>query len=190
MSPCEIISVIVGTVLLFVAVRVAWELGREKADALSKELDTETSLRFRDGLANAELTRENEKLKKQLEGHALKPNALDEYQQEALKTAHTRPEGTDEDALCNWAMGLAGEAGEFCDEVKKVVFHDKALDRKRLASELGDVAWYLATAAWWLDYDLSAITKLNIEKLRERHGDSFKPHDEQVRPVRNPWPGG
>lgn len=41
------------------------------------------------------------------------------------------------------AMGLAGEAGEVADLLKKVLFHDRELDRDKLIQELGDVRWYL-----------------------------------------------
>jgi NTP pyrophosphatase (non-canonical NTP hydrolase) len=48
------------------------------------------------------------------------------------------------------AMGLAGEAGEVCDLLKKHLLHGKELDRDELNKELGDVLWYLFHAfnAW------------------------------------------
>lgn len=66
-----------------------------------------------------------------------------EYQAQAMRTAG---EHTGMDLLINGVMGLAGEAGECVDLVKKVLFQEHDLDRQRLAEELGDVAWYLAIA--------------------------------------------
>lgn len=45
-------------------------------------------------------------------------------------------------------LGLYGEAGEVCDLLKKAWGHGHILDTKKLAEELGDVAWYVA-AAWF-----------------------------------------
>ncbi len=71
------------------------------------------------------------------------------------------------------AMGLAGEAGEFADMVKKIVFHGKAVDVDALKLELGDVLWYLTLAADALGADLPEIMALNNEKLRKRYPDGF-----------------
>lgn len=65
--------------------------------------------------------------------------------------------------------------------MKKALFHDKPLDRERLQKELGDVLWYLAVAARELGYDLEDVARVNIAKLRQRHGESFKSHGEQSR---------
>ena len=48
-----------------------------------------------------------------------------------------------------------------------------ALDRERLAKELGDIAWYLAEAATALDLSLEEILKANIEKLKKRYPEGF-----------------
>lgn len=105
---------------------------------------------------------------------------LKSYQAEALKTAggHTDFHR----ALTNWSLGLIGEAGEFADEVKKVVFHGKALQRNRLVEELGDTLWYLAVASHELGATLDEVAEANIAKLRHRHGGSgFVPHQKQNR---------
>ncbi len=71
-------------------------------------------------------------------------------------------------------LGLAGEAGECVDLVKKHLFQGHPLDKQKLADELGDVAWYLALAADSIGYDLDDILKLNIEKLRKRYPNGFE----------------
>ena len=70
-------------------------------------------------------------------------------------------------------LGLAGEAGEAADKVKKIL-RDKGgyastEDRAELIKELGDVLWYVANVARYLDADLSEVAKGNINKLESRY---------------------
>lgn len=51
---------------------------------------------------------------------------------------------TDEDAhLLHMAVGIASEAGELLDAVKKKVIYRKVLDRENVIEELGDLEFYL-----------------------------------------------
>lgn len=93
-----------------------------------------------------------------------------EYQKQALRTASGKCR-----SLANCAMGLAGEAGECADIIKKHLFHDHDLNKEHLAKELGDVAWYLAVCAHIIGYDLDDIFKINVDKLRARYPDGFDP---------------
>lgn len=96
---------------------------------------------------------------------------LDDYQDLAQRTAH---EGFDIDQrLLIACCGLAGEAGEVCDIIKKGVGHGHDIDPARVADELGDVLWYLAEIAAVLDVSLSSVATANIEKLRRRYPDGF-----------------
>lgn len=92
----------------------------------------------------------------------LKPE-MDEFQEECLKTA-IYPK---DKAIEYTALGLASEAGEFAGKVKKFI-RDGAFDDKAAADELGDVLWYVATAADALGYDLSEIAENVLAKLRSR----------------------
>ena len=92
-----------------------------------------------------------------------------EYQQEAVKTA-IYGLGI---KISYPALGLAGEAGEVCNKVKKifrdnegVVSEEKKAD---LSAEIGDVLWYCAALAKDLDLNLEDIAKANIAKLHARH---------------------
>ncbi len=71
------------------------------------------------------------------------------------------------------ALGIAGEAGEVCDIIKKNSYHGHELDRDALIKELGDVLWYLAAAATLLDVELAEIGEKNISKLRARYPEGF-----------------
>ena len=69
-------------------------------------------------------------------------------------------------------LGLANEAGEVAGKIKKV-FRDKggeinAETRAALASELGDVLWYLAQVCTELEIPLDEVAEANIEKLLSR----------------------
>lgn len=96
---------------------------------------------------------------------------VNEYQKLAMTTLN--PELDSKDVLINGVMGLCGESGEAIDIVKKWLAQGHALDREKLAKELGDIAWYLAETATALDLDLEDIFAANIEKLRKRYPEGF-----------------
>lgn len=87
--------------------------------------------------------------------------------------ASLNPNLNKNDALINSVMGLCGESGEAIDIVKKHIFQGHELDREHLIEELGDIAWYLAEAAFALDVDLDDILSKNIQKLKKRYPDGF-----------------
>ena len=91
-----------------------------------------------------------------------------EYQKQALRTASGKCR-----SLANCAMGLAGEAGECADIIKKHIFHGHDLNKEHLAKELGDVAWYLAVCAEVIGYDLDTIFQINVDKLMARYPTGF-----------------
>lgn len=95
---------------------------------------------------------------------------FNEYQKLAETTAGKMNQ---EKRLANFAMGVAGEAGEVCDYLKKVLFHGHDLDKDVLIKELGDVMWYVATLANTVDIDLEEIAERNIEKLKRRYPEGF-----------------
>ena len=97
---------------------------------------------------------------------------VNEYQRLAMTTLN--PALDKRDILINSVMGLCGESGEAIDIVKKHLHQGHGLDKKHLAAELGDIAWYLAEAATALDMELEDILADNIEKLRRRYPDGFK----------------
>jgi NTP pyrophosphatase (non-canonical NTP hydrolase) len=79
------------------------------------------------------------------------------------------------------ALGLAGEAGEVADEVKKIAFHDKTFDRTKMLKELGDVRWYLEYLADCWGFTMKEIEDANVVKLKERYPDGFTVHNRTFR---------
>ena len=71
------------------------------------------------------------------------------------------------------AMGIAGEAGECVDMVKKHLFHGHVLDREALVKELGDSLWYLTQMASDLGVSLEDVARQNIDKLEARYPEGF-----------------
>ena len=91
---------------------------------------------------------------------------MTDYQAQACKTAIYPANAK----ITYPALGLAGEAGEVADKVKKIIRDDKDTPeyRTEIAKEIGDVLWYCAVLAYDLGYDLQTIADMNIWKLKER----------------------
>ena len=94
---------------------------------------------------------------------------FNEYQQFALTTAS----GIQDDLKIIYpTLGLAGEAGEVVEKIKKVLRNDKGKfsNEKRLeiAREIGDVVWYCAVLANNLGFKFSEIAEINRAKLQDR----------------------
>ncbi len=93
---------------------------------------------------------------------------FNDYQEAARQTA-AYPK---EIGLAYVALGLAGEAGEVANKVKKI-YRDKGgeLDASTaavLVRELGDVLWYCAMLATELSLSLESVASQNIWKLASR----------------------
>ena len=92
-----------------------------------------------------------------------------EYQNKAAETAIFPKEK----ALEYLTLGLAGEAGEIANKVKKLIrdgadreeYHAKL---NAIGHELGDVLWYCAMLAREVDMNLGRIMEDNLEKLADR----------------------
>jgi NTP pyrophosphatase (non-canonical NTP hydrolase) len=105
---------------------------------------------------------------------------LDKYQSLADRSAGAGGEG--KSRLIVSALGLAGEAGEFANLVKKMTAHGHPFDSDALTDELGDVLWYLAEAATAAGLSLHAIAEQNVDKLRQRYPDGFSQENSINRP--------
>lgn len=100
----------------------------------------------------------------------------DDYQRQAGRTLIPTPDAeyTAHELMLVWnAIGLAGEAGEVADHIKKGVFHRHGVDRDTLVKELGDVLWYVAALCTKMDVSLATVMQRNVEKLRRRYPDGY-----------------
>ena len=95
---------------------------------------------------------------------------FEEYQAEAKQTAlyPNRLKNLEYPTL-----GLAGEAGEVANIVKKIQRDHGGMitdeTRIKLKDELGDVLWYISACADELGLTLEEIAEFNIGKLAKRH---------------------
>ena len=74
--------------------------------------------------------------------------------------------------LAYTTLGLAGEAGEFANKVKKVL-RDAGGEitpesRAALVKELGGVLWYLSECCTQLEVNFGDVAKLNLQQLKSR----------------------
>ena len=92
-----------------------------------------------------------------------KSMGLDDYQKLAAKTAIYKSTHS----ILYPALGLAGEAGEVANKVKKML-RDGDFDRQAIAAEVGDVLWYVAALCRDLNIDLQDIAMGNLKKLYGR----------------------
>jgi len=93
---------------------------------------------------------------------------FEDYQKEAMETA-VYPERY---KVIYSTMGLAGEAGEVANKVKKI-YRDRGGEiddeaRQMLCGEIGDVLWYCAALCSDLGTSLDIVAEANLKKLRDR----------------------
>lgn len=104
---------------------------------------------------------------------------FNEYQKKSRDTAIYPNRG---DNLPYLALGIAGEAGEVSEKVKKFIrdtqfagIGDLGKAQKReLALEIGDVLWYIAQMTTEIGYTLEEVAEMNITKTHSRmHRDKI-----------------
>lgn len=94
-----------------------------------------------------------------------------EYQVGVLATWNSTQDETAR--KLNATLGLAGEAGEFADLMKKDVFHGVPADRDKVLKELGDVLYYVTVCAYEHGFNLDDIAVANNRKLAARYPQGF-----------------
>ena len=72
--------------------------------------------------------------------------------------------------LAIMGLGIAGEAGEVVEKIKKDIRDGKHIpvDRQAILKELGDVVFYAVTIARYYGFTFSDILRANYEKLMSR----------------------
>lgn len=94
---------------------------------------------------------------------------FEEFQKIVKKTAIYPDQGNN---IAYATLGLAGEAGEVADKVKKLIRDSNGVltpdKRKEMIKELGDVLWYLTACASELGVDLEEVAARNAEKVEDR----------------------
>lgn len=107
----------------------------------------------------------------------------DQYQDQALRTESPAKDvgiSINEEKLIRLfhaGLGLATEAGEFLDPIKKKLFYNKPIDYENMKEEISDCLWYCAIACDALGTTISELMEANIRKLRARYPDRFTGYD-------------
>lgn len=70
--------------------------------------------------------------------------------------------------MLNYGLGIAGEAGEIVELIKKSHF-----------GELGDLMWCVSHVARLAEVKLEDVGQDNIEKLKKRNPNGFSEKDSQ-----------
>lgn len=100
--------------------------------------------------------------------------SLNEYQRQSMRTAGDATDPAWE--LSGYGLGIAGEAGEVADLIKKVNHHGHPITSEtleRLKKELGDVLWYVQAIAFRSGYSLEEVAQTNLDKLKARYPEGF-----------------
>lgn len=102
-------------------------------------------------------------------------NAND-YQRQAARTLIDGPgfELSDAEIMMLWyTIGLAGEAGEVCNLIKKQILYQHGIDMDKLREEMSDILWYAARLCTTLNLDMAEVMEANIAKLHRRYPNGY-----------------
>lgn len=108
-------------------------------------------------------------------------NKMKTFSEYAIEVERTRVRKdsthTPEQHLVGHALGVAGEAGEVADLIKKWTLHGHPRDHAKLMKELGDVLWYVVAIGADCGISLGEIAQTNVDKLRARYPNGFTQAD-------------
>ncbi len=101
---------------------------------------------------------------------------FNEYQKQAVSTdisgKGARIKYAHDPAYVDKILSLVGESGEVAEKFKKIIRDKKGVisgeDKQEIIKELGDVLWYIAVIAHYLDVPLSELVQMNVDKLTSR----------------------
>lgn len=82
-----------------------------------------------------------------------------------------RSEGPD--GLTHAAIGIAGEAGEILDAVKKVWVYNQAINFENLIEELGDLEYYMQALRTKIGVTRAQCINANMVKLKKRYPNGY-----------------
>lgn len=81
--------------------------------------------------------------------------------------------------LIHAALGIAGEAGEAVDAIKKYAIYNKPLDRANVVEELGDLEFYMEQVRQRTGITREETLSANMAKLSVRY-EGFKYSDQRA----------
>lgn len=92
--------------------------------------------------------------------------------------------------LMHMALGVAGEAGELVDAIKKRTIYEKPLDVENVKEELGDLLFYMQGIVNAVGLNWDDIVAHNRDKLLKRYpSGSYSNSQAQARADKAPFGG-
>ena len=91
---------------------------------------------------------------------------LKKYQEFVASIA--RPDKNKDMEICNWGLGIAGEAADAASCIKKTVFHGND-QTAGLKENLGDTMWYIGAICNHYGWTIEEVLIENQEKLSKRY---------------------
>ncbi len=104
---------------------------------------------------------------------------MKQFTQDALRTepdyqaAMERLQSVRAVRLLHAAIGMATEAGELLDMLKRHIFYGKPIDATNAIEEVGDSTWYERIACDELSVEYMEMVAINVRKLRARFPGKF-----------------
>lgn len=71
------------------------------------------------------------------------------------------------------AAGICAESGELLDAYTKYLWHDRKLEPSNILEEIGDILFYVNAVLKAHGFTFEQAMQVNINKLRNRYGESF-----------------
>lgn len=91
--------------------------------------------------------------------------------------------------LLHMVVGVAGEAGELVDAIKKHVIYNKPVDRDNVVEELGDLEFYMERIRQRLSITRQETIHANVNKLSKRYATmTYSDSAAQQRADKTPCP--
>ena len=105
------------------------------------------------------------------------------FEQYATMARRTAPGIT----LAVAALGVAGEAGEVADIVKKIEGHGLKLEETRhdLILEIGDLLWYCSALCDLIGVAFEIAAHWNVQKLEQLYPEGFRSEAPRIRENKN-----
>lgn len=118
----------------------------------------------------------------------MEPSPINQEQYDLFVSSRIKPgwkiqaEQDSEDCdLSHAAMGIASEAGEIVDCIKKRTIYAQDLNLPHLIEELGDIEFFLSQLRSCVNITRDEILTANIAKLSKRYPNGYTDSDAQVR---------
>lgn len=111
----------------------------------------------------------------------IEDNGIADTNMQSRAAALMKPMESDAMDLAHIALGIAGEAGEVADAIKKAIIYNKELDLENIVEELGDLKFYIAALQNKLVISSSTIDNYNANKLAKRYPEGYTDAAAQAR---------